>query len=205
MKKADLKNQQQCYHHWLSPWQRIWQVSRFQHCISQGLRSTLERSILSSTTHLKKQSNCSQVKSLLSTLPVLLSIDVCLLHHCKKLTQSLPYSIIWKLVLHHKQSHSWYIVISCWSVMMILSSQNGTTFMATYEEYRPRAVLCCQGHLFKQHILNVEKPHLFWKNYHNMRFFDESMPDDRSSLLPKPVTNSTTTGVVGLIPDTIIW
>jgi len=53
--------------------------------------------------------------------------------------------------------------------------------MATYEEYWPRAVLYHQGRLFKQHILNVEKPHLFWEDYHNLiRVYD-----DRKILLTK--------------------
>ena len=50
-------------------------------------------------------------------------------------------------------------------------------FMAKHEQYGPKAVLGCRGHVFKQHPLNVEKPHLFWREYCDMKFFDESQPD----------------------------
>ena len=57
-----------------------------------------------------------------------------------------------------------------------------STFMAKYKEYGPEAVLCCRGHLFKQHVMDVEKPHLFWEDYNNMEFFDESVPDQQVKL-----------------------
>ena len=57
-----------------------------------------------------------------------------------------------------------------------------STFMAKYKEYGPEAVLCCRGHLFKHHLMDVEKPHLFWEDYDNMEFFDESVPDRQVKL-----------------------
>ena len=57
-----------------------------------------------------------------------------------------------------------------------------STFMAKYKEYGPEAVLCCRGHLFKQHLMDVEKPHLFWEDYDNMEFFDESIADRQVKL-----------------------
>ena len=52
-----------------------------------------------------------------------------------------------------------------------------STFMSKYEKYGERAVICCRGHLFKQHTLNTEDPHQFWKDYQDMKFFDETIPD----------------------------
>ena len=50
-------------------------------------------------------------------------------------------------------------------------------FVAKYVEYGHRAVIGCRGHVFRQHSLDVEKPHLFWEDYCNMKFFDEGKPD----------------------------
>lgn len=52
-----------------------------------------------------------------------------------------------------------------------------STFMMKYEQYGPEAVIGCRGHVFRQHSLYIEQPHLFWKDYCNMKFFDESQPD----------------------------
>lgn len=52
-----------------------------------------------------------------------------------------------------------------------------STFMAKYKQHGPRAVLCCRGHVFGQHILNEENPHKFWEDYEHMRFFDEKAPE----------------------------
>ena len=54
-------------------------------------------------------------------------------------------------------------------------------FLAKYEEYGPRAVVGCRGHVFRQHMLNVDRPHLFWEDYSNMRFYDEAQPDRQVS------------------------
>lgn len=55
-------------------------------------------------------------------------------------------------------------------------------FVAKYEEYGPRAVIGCRGHVFRQHSLYVDQPHLFWEDYCNMKFFDERKPDRQVSL-----------------------
>ena len=52
-----------------------------------------------------------------------------------------------------------------------------STFVAKYREYGPRAVIGCRGHVFRQHLLDVEKPHLFWEDYCNMKFYGEGKPD----------------------------
>ena len=56
-----------------------------------------------------------------------------------------------------------------------------STFMAKHKHYGSNAVLGCRGHVFKQHSLYVEKPHLFWEDYNNMKFFDEDKPDRQVS------------------------
>ena len=50
-------------------------------------------------------------------------------------------------------------------------------FMAKYEQYGPEAVLGCRGHVFREHSLDIEKPHLFWNDYCNLKFFNEAQPD----------------------------
>ena len=50
-------------------------------------------------------------------------------------------------------------------------------FVAKYEEYGPDAVLGSRGHVFRQHRLSTEAPHLFWEDYCHMKFFDESVSD----------------------------
>jgi hypothetical protein len=52
-----------------------------------------------------------------------------------------------------------------------------STFMSKYEEYGPRAVLCCRGHVFASHALDEENPGKFWKDYEDLKFFDETQPD----------------------------
>ena len=52
-----------------------------------------------------------------------------------------------------------------------------TKFVSKYKEYGPRAVLCCRGHVFTQHEINEEEPEKIWKDYEDIRFFDESKPD----------------------------
>lgn len=52
-----------------------------------------------------------------------------------------------------------------------------STFTSKYQEYGPKAVLCCRGHVFAPHEVNVENPKVFWENYEHLRFYDESKPD----------------------------
>jgi glycosyltransferase involved in cell wall biosynthesis len=52
-----------------------------------------------------------------------------------------------------------------------------STFLRKYQEYGPRAVLCCRGNLFKPHELNEEEPQRFWTDYEHLRFFDEGKTD----------------------------
>ena len=54
-------------------------------------------------------------------------------------------------------------------------------FIAKYEQYGPKAVLCCRGHIFKPHALSEESPHTFWENYQHLKFFDEDKPDQQVS------------------------
>ena len=56
-------------------------------------------------------------------------------------------------------------------------------YMAKYKQYGPEAVIGCRGHVFKQHSLYDQEPHLFWEDYHNMKFFSESQPDRQVSNL----------------------
>ena len=59
-----------------------------------------------------------------------------------------------------------------------------STFIAKYQQYGPRAVLCCRGHVFASHTLNEENPQKFWEDYENIKFFDESLPDRQVILCP---------------------
>jgi glycosyltransferase involved in cell wall biosynthesis len=52
-----------------------------------------------------------------------------------------------------------------------------STFMEKAKEYGPDSVLCCRGHVFKQHVLNEEEPQRFWTDYEHLSFFDESESD----------------------------
>ena len=60
---------------------------------------------------------------------------------------------------------------------VIPSTSYISTFMSKIEEFGPRAVICCRGHVFEQHSLNEEQPNLFWENYEHLRFFDETVAD----------------------------
>lgn len=50
-------------------------------------------------------------------------------------------------------------------------------FVEKFEEYGPNAVIGCRGHIFKQHTLCAENPHLFWEDYCDMKFFDQTKSD----------------------------
>lgn len=52
-----------------------------------------------------------------------------------------------------------------------------STFVDKFKEYGPQAVLCCRGHVFAPHEVNVENPEVFWKEYEHLRFYDETKPD----------------------------
>ena len=54
-------------------------------------------------------------------------------------------------------------------------------FVAKWKDYGPRAVVGCRGHVFRQHSLHVDQPHLFWEDYCNMKFFDQEKPDRQVS------------------------
>ena len=54
-------------------------------------------------------------------------------------------------------------------------------FVAKFKEYGPRAAIGCRGHVFRQHAMYVDQPHLFWEDYSNMKFFDERKPDRQVS------------------------
>ena len=54
-----------------------------------------------------------------------------------------------------------------------------TTFLSKYEQYGPKAAICCRGHVFAQHLLHEEDPHQFWKTHYNeyLKFCSEKQPD----------------------------
>lgn len=64
---------------------------------------------------------------------------------------------------------------------VIPNSNYVSTFVTKYRQYGPRAVLCCRGHVFKSHTLNVENPQSFWEDYEHMKFFNETKPDRQVS------------------------
>jgi glycosyltransferase involved in cell wall biosynthesis len=55
-----------------------------------------------------------------------------------------------------------------------------STFVSKYEEYGPRAALCCRGHIFGLHRMNLEQPDKFWNDPDDEYikiYFDEKKPD----------------------------
>ena len=57
-------------------------------------------------------------------------------------------------------------------------------FVDKYHQYGPRATICCRGHIFPEHSVNEENPHIEWeleqKQKSNLfQFRDQSKPDCR--------------------------
>ena len=60
-------------------------------------------------------------------------------------------------------------------------------FVDKYREYGPRAVICCRGHVFRDHSPNPESPHEPWEQWDEhcsgddkdavLKFYSESHPD----------------------------
>mmetsp|Transcript_22531 Transcript_22531/g.31374 ORF Transcript_22531/g.31374 Transcript_22531/m.31374 type:complete len:735 (-) Transcript_22531:1831-4035(-) len=66
-------------------------------------------------------------------------------------------------------------------------------FMEKSVEY-PNSVVCCRGHLFREHQLNECNPGNVWEDYQNLRFFDQTVEDRQvhflhadNCLIPKPI------------------
>lgn len=52
-----------------------------------------------------------------------------------------------------------------------------STFLSKHREYGENAVLCCRGHVFRQHELDEEEPHHFWEDYEYLEFYNETVDD----------------------------
>lgn len=58
-------------------------------------------------------------------------------------------------------------------------------FVDKYHEYGPRAVICCRGHVFRDHTPNPESPHEVWEQWEEhksrddavLKFYNQSCPD----------------------------
>ena len=64
--------------------------------------------------------------------------------------------------------------------------------MSKYEEYGPKAVLCCRGQVFALHKMNEENPEEFWSDpddgYYK-KFFGQDQPDRQVQLIHNYFTN----------------
>jgi len=58
-----------------------------------------------------------------------------------------------------------------------------SSFVSKLKEYGPKAVICCRGHIFRQHSLNEEQPEQLWENHEHFKFLDENVADQQVRLL----------------------